>query len=89
MVEAVRVRPVIRVISIDMFGMVGLCPVQCIGVAARVAARMGHLRSRLWCGVIPSVGHPPGYPGFFGTARVCPRAERSEPLTFRGRALPA
>jgi hypothetical protein len=90
-VEAVRVRPVIRVISIDTFGMVCLCPVQCIGIAARVAA-WDRLRSRLWRGVIPSVGHPPGYPGFSGTARVCPRAERSEPLTFRGfrgRALPA
>jgi hypothetical protein len=36
--ETVRVRLVRQMISTDVFEVVGVCPVQCIGVAARIAA---------------------------------------------------
>jgi hypothetical protein len=36
--ETVRARLVRRMISTDVFEVVGVCPVQCIGVAARIAA---------------------------------------------------
>lgn len=37
-VEAVRDRPVLWLISADVFEAIGVCPVEYIGVAARVAA---------------------------------------------------
>jgi hypothetical protein len=43
-VETVRSRPMFRVISIDVFEPVGVCPVRCIGVAARVAAWSSSVR---------------------------------------------